>query len=714
MAGLIVPYTSHEAIQVAGAPGAHYRPLSEFEGNGDQMGQALQNFGRAVGDFGDKHFKIALEHQKTIQALDLEEDIQNFRRESQKWQDDYRQGRKGRDAMGAEMAYTEWNAQRAQELKEKWEGHDEALAYLHHYAGQEALSGQNAMRDYEASEAEAWKGSVFNSEDYFLMRGIEEDPGSYRQRIGDSVRLIRAANPGRDTRAMEAQWAEKAAMAAIEAMMGQGDTEGARKTLDREAGRLDPEAAARLRKGFDEAQEQATTSSLTRQGIAMSQGGAAMEFKANLDAMLEQGKISPEVHSDILKGVEGDLGHGNKLLEEARKARQAEAEAQAEQMIQEGKDPWEYVSQNPDIPYAKKVLLQRDWSHGVSMDNPGGRELDQRIRQGIECGDIVDAVMLRNIIKAGDPNKNLVGYKQAQEYEKLLEEAGGGKPNYYKDAMDYMFKEEFSGDPEKWARFQEQVRLKMAGHHISAFDPTAADLVKEMESGGWWKESPAERDNPARNFDKFMEKAKGSHGPGPAPQMDLSDATAQKWTAYFGLPDNPACRALTMEALSQGKNPFDVTASYMLEWPGQGRMSLRTLGNVGQWRRDIEYYSRVNGLDPDLVATVMYVESGGDPRATSKAGARGLMQLMPGTARDLGVADAYDPEENIRGACEYLSRLVSRYHGDWEKAVMAYNAGPGRIDPEDVEMVPKETWAYVEKIRRIYGGHREGRTGGAG
>ncbi len=107
-------------------------------------------------------------------------------------------------------------------------------------------------------------------------------------------------------------------------------------------------------------------------------------------------------------------------------------------------------------------------------------------------------------------------------------------------------------------------------------------------------------------------------------------------------------------------------------------------------------------LDPDLVNSVIHAESGFNAHAVSPKGARGLMQLMPQTAGNLGVSDAFDPLDNVTGGTRYLRELLERYNFDLVKALAAYNAGPQRV--QQYKGVPpfRETRAYVARIVHEY------------
>lgn len=146
---------------------------------------------------------------------------------------------------------------------------------------------------------------------------------------------------------------------------------------------------------------------------------------------------------------------------------------------------------------------------------------------------------------------------------------------------------------------------------------------------------------------------------------------------------------------------------------GDGRSASRRSSRSQSFRRRqppaaiaslIDRHSRQQGLEPNLVQAVIQTESSYDVRALSIKGAMGLMQLMPETARDLGVSDPWDPDQNIAGGTRYLRGLLDRFGGDLERALAGYNAGPSAV--ERYQGVPPyaETTAYVDKVIALYRG----------
>lgn len=129
---------------------------------------------------------------------------------------------------------------------------------------------------------------------------------------------------------------------------------------------------------------------------------------------------------------------------------------------------------------------------------------------------------------------------------------------------------------------------------------------------------------------------------------------------------------------------------------------LQPLAASSELSRLIGYYARREGMSPRLVQAVVQVESGYNPRALSSKGAMGLMQLMPGTAKELGVGDAYDPEQNLRGGTRYLRQQLTRFSGDLRLALAAYNAGPTAVTRYGDIPPYRETRNYVAKVMALY------------
>jgi soluble lytic murein transglycosylase-like protein len=116
----------------------------------------------------------------------------------------------------------------------------------------------------------------------------------------------------------------------------------------------------------------------------------------------------------------------------------------------------------------------------------------------------------------------------------------------------------------------------------------------------------------------------------------------------------------------------------------------------------VEYASQSNGVPPGLVRAVLMAESAGNPAAVSIAGAQGLMQLMPGTSAGCGIANPFDPTENVQCGTGYLRSLLDRYHHNVTLAVAAYNAGPGAVDRYHGVPPYPETRAYVARVLAAY------------
>lgn len=117
-----------------------------------------------------------------------------------------------------------------------------------------------------------------------------------------------------------------------------------------------------------------------------------------------------------------------------------------------------------------------------------------------------------------------------------------------------------------------------------------------------------------------------------------------------------------------------------------------------KYRDEILTAAKQYQLEPSLIRAVIHAESGFNPKAVSKAGARGLMQLMPATAKELGTPDVWLPRQNIQAGTAYLASLLQQFNGDKRLALAAYNAGPGAVSRYEGVPPFAETRAYLERV----------------
>ena len=134
-------------------------------------------------------------------------------------------------------------------------------------------------------------------------------------------------------------------------------------------------------------------------------------------------------------------------------------------------------------------------------------------------------------------------------------------------------------------------------------------------------------------------------------------------------------------------------------------------GGPTRFDAEIQAAASRNGIDPALLKALIRAESNFNPRAGSPAGAQGLTQLMPGTARSLGVTDPFDPKQAIEGGARYLAQQLRAFGGDASKALAAYNAGPGAVQRHGGIPPYAETRNYVSRVLEYARGYGYG--GGA-
>lgn len=162
---------------------------------------------------------------------------------------------------------------------------------------------------------------------------------------------------------------------------------------------------------------------------------------------------------------------------------------------------------------------------------------------------------------------------------------------------------------------------------------------------------------------------------------------------HAGLSDDG--RLVISAAHAEGLHRFDPHAPSPPHRPLSAQRHESTMSDL------IERAAMESGLAPSLLRAVVQQESAFNPAAVSRAGAAGLMQLMPGTARRFGVHDRFDPAQNLRGGAAYLAWLLRHFNHDIDLALAAYNAGEGSVHRHGNQIPPfAETQAYVRSVRR--------------
>jgi soluble lytic murein transglycosylase-like protein len=181
-----------------------------------------------------------------------------------------------------------------------------------------------------------------------------------------------------------------------------------------------------------------------------------------------------------------------------------------------------------------------------------------------------------------------------------------------------------------------------------------------------------------------------------APLFDRQSATIRSLLRTYGA-NQPEAAAQTRQPAQTGEQITE-TAEIAAN-PGTALSSAPT---GTPWLDPIiAKASRRYGVDASLIKAVIKAESNFNSNAVSSAGARGLMQLMPATARSLGVSDSFDPEQNVMAGTRFLRDLLNRYNGNIDSTLAAYNWGPGNLDKRPGHL-PRETREYLVRVKQLY------------
>ena len=199
---------------------------------------------------------------------------------------------------------------------------------------------------------------------------------------------------------------------------------------------------------------------------------------------------------------------------------------------------------------------------------------------------------------------------------------------------------------------------------------------------------------PAASFQQALTTAQAP----PVSTASTASATAPSLPVLTGPTALPAGSGVIAPPASLG--PLPTVLSGPLAPLPVAPASVSTSANIDGL---VQKYAAAHGLEPALVKAVIKTESDGNPRCVSRAGAMGLMQLMPANVKEAGISDPFDPEQNISAGTKQLSDLLGQYHGDLDLALAGYNAGPGNVHKYGGVPPFTETRHYIQRVRAAMG-----------
>ncbi len=221
-------------------------------------------------------------------------------------------------------------------------------------------------------------------------------------------------------------------------------------------------------------------------------------------------------------------------------------------------------------------------------------------------------------------------------------------------------------------------------------------LAASAEASGVKNDSGGKAAKTAEILHLEMMRSALSLDSSPPPSATLAGGRLNSLLAAYGVEGQKT--GITPENTAVPEPEVDVRTSPRVDAAAQGVL---TGGGAQGIASLISRASRRYGVDEGLIKAVIQVESNFKPTAVSSAGAQGLMQLMPATAAGLGVTDSFNPEQNVMAGTRFLKDMLNRYGGDVDKALAAYNWGPGNVD-RGKSRLPQETREYLVKVKKLY------------
>ena len=720
--------------------------ISAFGGSGG--GNGLSGLAAGLGRWRD----VLEKQEQQQQNLDALAKMQAFRDQERIMLDQVSE-MEGADGFDAPAYADNFYAKSGEKLVNSAKGDFQRGIYEQFLSG-ERNKGLNTAFAHRSRELDSWEASVWAGEEAILFEELDASPTNWQAVEARGMAIIDAANPGKDNTAKKVAFKKQLAKSGVEAAIAQGDPATAQQMINKLGSSADK---AELQATFAAAESKARVRAGTQAGLQKGQAGESFEFYTQTVEDMATGKLDPKEGQEILQNVKSVEETGR----QQRKAQQAEneeaAKAELLQAKAENRATPEMILNDPRLPadYKDRQIKELTDTSKPSLDSAGGRDIDFKIKMAIDSGQVNDLPTLFDTVTTLDPDGKYVSAASLNSYETRLKEAGKaddtGNPkiNYFNEALSAVGKRsEFQGKtPDKKAegalklsRLKESVYRELEMQGISVHDQAAGQAVlkaaeKEIVTKPgfifdtkerWYELSPEQRpplfnrpeSQPRGGVGGVLGGGMAAAGSIGSLALDMAERGEGHWLTDYeentdaalaqliegqtkaqGLPLTSYTRDWVSEGLMEQRSAREVTPSFARVWPGQGLVTVDNLGQVNDYNGLIERYATSYGIDPNLIAAMMYAESRGNRYAVSSEGAQGLMQFMPATAQRFGITDRTDPAQSIRGSCQYMRWLLDRYDGNVAKAVGAYNAGEGSIDKG---RYPKETRNYIPKVLSIW------------
>ncbi len=686
------------------------------------VGAGLRSLGAGLGDLGEA-WERETQRRQNLEAM------QNV----QKFQDEEREALAEMSRMEGQQGIDEaikhmdnFYATRGEELMGKARGRYQEL-YYQDAVGRARDQGLNQAVKHSLAATEAMAALTLENTMANNLVKLGQNPADWDAIIMDTQAAIDVAFQHQPNDAKKIQASNDLAVQGVTAAMLANDFTSAQAMANRIT---DPAARARLGEQLQTMETNRVVDLLVQDGLVAMGDGQALEQREAVMDLARQGKISPDVAAAYIQKM--------KVFEEqereTRTAGQKAEESQAFEKMLELRAgsgltvDWLTGPEGSKLPadVRERVMkeLQTDAAKVIGMNSVKGREIDAKVRTAIANGDIQrgDETAIRSLVNELDPEARYVQQSDIGDYIEFADDIGP-----LAKVFEYITNTYYKNDPAGAYHFQERAMFRLGINNKGYTDPESLAMVQE------WAENPNDTDVP----DKWLKQewylqdptlwpevvsgavslpassgtagASGgifsalAAGPGAladlATRPEIQERFARDTALRQGLPNTPFSVKWAQDALDAGKTTREVAPKFAQGWAGKGEVTLTGLGRVNDYDAMVKKHALSQGIDPNLLAAMMYVESGGDRMARSEAGAVGLMQFMPKTAAQYGVGDRTDPEQSIRGAAKYMRDLLDMFDGKVAMAVMAYNAGPGTIRKGSR---PAETKKYVDRVMALY------------